>query len=84
MLTMLRVQEELALYPYAGLLQFGGCRGDFAVTLGREGGAGKERLTFALPRPLLLQATLLTADYIKLRRVVGARKVHSRPSREGQ
>uniref|UniRef100_A0A3P9GZ22 Pleckstrin homology domain containing, family H (with MyTH4 domain) member 1 n=1 Tax=Oryzias latipes TaxID=8090 RepID=A0A3P9GZ22_ORYLA len=61
--------HTLVSYPYLSVITFGGCRDDFMVvtTQRREPGGGKkiaEKLIFAMPKPKVLELTLLMASYI--------------------
>ncbi|XP_022255009.1 uncharacterized protein CG43867-like [Limulus polyphemus] len=57
-------------YPYSSVLTFGGCKDDFMLVVSqpetgnnKEGGA-TERLIFSMPKPKILDITLLIADYM--------------------
>uniref|UniRef100_A0AAX7USU3 Pleckstrin homology, MyTH4 and FERM domain containing H1 n=1 Tax=Astatotilapia calliptera TaxID=8154 RepID=A0AAX7USU3_ASTCA len=61
--------HTLVTYSYQSVITFGGCRDDFMVVTSqqREAGAGKksvEKLVFAMPKPKILELTLLMASYI--------------------
>ncbi|KAF6715316.1 Pleckstrin homology domain-containing family H member 1 [Oryzias melastigma] len=61
--------HTLASYFYLSVITFGGCRDDFMVvtTQRAEPGGGKkiaEKLVFAMPKPKVLELTLLMASYI--------------------
>uniref|UniRef100_A0A914WZ88 Uncharacterized protein n=1 Tax=Plectus sambesii TaxID=2011161 RepID=A0A914WZ88_9BILA len=64
-------------YPYQLLVNFGGYHDDFMLTVSREVAnrnnpeePSKERLTFSMAKPAILQLTLHIADYIKTRKMV--------------
>uniref|UniRef100_A0A3Q0S8F5 Pleckstrin homology domain containing, family H (with MyTH4 domain) member 1 n=1 Tax=Amphilophus citrinellus TaxID=61819 RepID=A0A3Q0S8F5_AMPCI len=61
--------HTLVTYSYQSVITFGGCRDDFMVVTSqqKEVGAGKksvEKLVFAMPKPKILELTLLMASYI--------------------
>uniref|UniRef100_A0A3Q3ESV2 Pleckstrin homology domain containing, family H (with MyTH4 domain) member 1 n=1 Tax=Labrus bergylta TaxID=56723 RepID=A0A3Q3ESV2_9LABR len=61
--------HTLLTYSYQCVITFGGCRDDFMVVTSqqREPGGGKksvEKLVFAMPKPKILEVTLLMASYM--------------------
>ncbi|XP_039597638.1 pleckstrin homology domain-containing family H member 1 isoform X2 [Polypterus senegalus] len=56
-------------YPYQSVMTFGGCRDDFMIVVSqvKDGISGKRtinKLVFAMPKPKILELTLLVASYI--------------------
>ncbi|XP_051775721.1 pleckstrin homology domain-containing family H member 1 isoform X2 [Erpetoichthys calabaricus] len=56
-------------YPYQSVMTFGGCRDDFMIVVNqaKDGISGKrtiKKLVFAMPKPKILELTLLVASYI--------------------
>ncbi len=68
--------KAIASYSYNSILQFGGCRDDFMLTISRITSSvdepRKERQIFAMPKEEILELTLLIKDYIKVRRLLSA------------
>ncbi|XP_054721007.1 uncharacterized protein CG43867-like [Uloborus diversus] len=62
--------QTLYRYPYGVVVTFGGCRDDFMLvvcqTTSDQKCAGEvtERLLFSMPKPKILEITLLVADYM--------------------
>ncbi|KAG8186143.1 hypothetical protein JTE90_022731 [Oedothorax gibbosus] len=62
--------QTLFRYPYSVVVTFGGCREDFMLVVCQadqkeeEGTQVTERLLFAMPKPKILEITLLVADYM--------------------
>lgn len=64
--------QTLERYPYSVVVTFGGCRDDFMLVVSQsepEAGRGEgaqvtERLLFSMPKPKVLEITLLVADYM--------------------
>ncbi|GFY52781.1 uncharacterized protein CG43867 [Trichonephila inaurata madagascariensis] len=65
--------QPLVRYPYGVVVTFGGCRDDFMLVVCQmtidqktsgEGIQVTERLLFSMPKPKILEITLLIADYM--------------------
>ncbi|XP_065563774.1 uncharacterized protein CG43867-like [Artemia franciscana] len=66
-LTLLETgaMQPLVRISYESVVTFGGCQEDFMVVLStEEGPAGTQKMLFALPKPRILDITLLIADYM--------------------
>ncbi|XP_077494597.1 uncharacterized protein CG43867 [Amblyomma americanum] len=60
-------------HPYSSVMTFGGCREDFMLVVCPEAGEPcTERLLFAMPKPQVLEVTLLVADYMNALGATGA------------
>ncbi|KAK8766012.1 hypothetical protein V5799_007214 [Amblyomma americanum] len=66
-------QQPWVQHPYSSVMTFGGCREDFMLVVCPEAGEPcTERLLFAMPKPQVLEVTLLVADYMNALGATGA------------
>ncbi|XP_077529022.1 uncharacterized protein CG43867 isoform X2 [Haemaphysalis longicornis] len=65
-------------HPYSSVMTFGGCQEDFMLVVCPEvaGEPCTERLLFAMPKPQVLEVTLLVADYMNALGATGASVAH--------
>uniref|UniRef100_A0A1S4KKL1 PlekhH1, putative n=1 Tax=Ixodes scapularis TaxID=6945 RepID=A0A1S4KKL1_IXOSC len=57
--------QPWARYPYSSVMTFGGCRDDFMLVVCPDDSESlTERLLFVMPKPKILELTLLIADYM--------------------
>ncbi|CAN7938127.1 unnamed protein product [Ixodes hexagonus] len=57
--------QPWARYPYSSVMTFGGCRDDFMLVVCPDDSESlTERLLFVMPKPKILELTLLVADYM--------------------
>ncbi|XP_037073458.1 pleckstrin homology domain-containing family H member 1-like [Pollicipes pollicipes] len=58
--------QETARYQYTSVVTFGGCQDDFMLVVSENGSdaASTEKLLFNMPKPKILELTLLIADYM--------------------
>ncbi|XP_032788772.1 pleckstrin homology domain-containing family H member 2 isoform X2 [Daphnia magna] len=67
-ITLLDVtsMQSVARVPYSAVVTFGGCQDDLMVVVNNCDiqGPGTQKMLFALPKPKILELTLLIADYM--------------------
>ncbi|XP_043192150.1 pleckstrin homology domain-containing family H member 1-like isoform X2 [Amphibalanus amphitrite] len=59
--------QETARYQYTSVVTFGGCQDDFMLVVSENGSsdaATTQKLLFNMPKPKILELTLLIADYM--------------------